>query len=138
VRGRSDRRSSFWVGGPAFQLPARFFATAAAKVVATAAPTTPVAPAPTTKSTAPSAAPAAATKAALWLGPGFVDHERAPVELMLVQLADSSLRFLIRAHLDEGEAAGSSSSHVAHHADGVDLASAAEQFSELILGGRVR
>jgi hypothetical protein len=57
---------------------------------------------------------------------------------MLVQLGDGLLRLIVRAHFHEREAAGAARGHVPHDADVVDLAGAAEQFGELIFGGRIR
>ena len=96
-------------------------------------------PPPTAAAIAAAAAAAtAATEAAFRLRARFVDDERPAFHLLLVEFADGFLRFLVRAHLDEREAASATSRHVAHHADAVDLARAAEQFGELIFGRGVR
>ena len=79
-----------------------------------------------------------ATEAAFRFRTCFVDDQRAPVHLLLVEFGDGFLRFLVRAHLDESEAARAAGRHVAHHANAVHLAGAAEQFGELIFGCGVR
>src|SRR5262249_6828066 len=73
-----------------------------------------------------------------WLGTRLVDHERPAFHLLLVELADRLLRFVVGAHLHEREAASPAGRHVAHHANTLDLAGAAEHFGELILGRGVR
>jgi hypothetical protein len=122
--------SSFWL--LPFVLPARFFSTAAAEVaVVVAAATTTAA----TTVTAASAAATTAAKAAFRFRTRFVHDQRPSIHLVLVQLADSLLRVIVRCHLHERKPAGAPGRHVSHDADIVDLTRPAEQFSELILGG---
>ena len=85
----------------------------------------------------PPPAATAAAEAAFRLRTRFVDDQRAAFHLLLVELADGFLRFLVRAHLDEREAARAAGGHVPHHANVVHLAGPAEQFRELIFRGRI-
>jgi hypothetical protein len=122
--------------GPS-HLPARFFAAAAAEVVATAAAATIAATAAKAAAAATAATPAAA-EATFRLRTSFVHDERTPFQLMLVKLGDRPLGLLVGAHLHECESARPAGGHVPHDPDGIDLPGTAEQFSELVLGGRIR
>src|SRR5207342_931533 len=82
-----------------------------------------------TAATTPVAAkPAAAAEATFRFRAGLVHRQRASAHLELVEFRGSLLRFLVRRHLDEREAAGTARRSVAHHSDGLDVARLTEQF----------
>src|SRR5262249_27283862 len=92
----------------------------AAAAAATAAATT-AAAAATAEATATAATTATAAAATLALL-GFVDAQRATVELDAIHLLDGGLRFLFRAHLDECEAARATRLAITGHEDALDRA----------------
>ena len=91
--------------------------------------------------TAASATEAAATTAAAGAcrhGLRLVDGEVAPAEVVVVQLFDRALRFLVGGHLDEAEAPGASRRHVAHDLHAFDGAASREELFEILLARGVR
>src|SRR4029453_14165580 len=117
------------------RLPARLFSPSSAEVAVVEAA---AATAAATSIATAAAAAATAAQPAFGFRRCLFDDQRAPVHLLLVKFADGFLCFLVRAHLDKSKAAGAAGSHVAHHANAVHLAGAAEQFGELIFGRGVR
>jgi hypothetical protein len=87
---------------PCVELPARL-APAAATTAATEV-----------ASAEAAARPATAT--AWHLRPSFVDGQTPSAELAVMELLDRRASGLVRAHLDEGEAAGATRGLIAHHA----------------------
>jgi hypothetical protein len=86
---------------------------------------------------AKAAAPAAATRAC-GHGLGLIDGQVAAAEIMIVQLLDRALRFLVGRHLDEAEASGATGCHVAHDFDAFDVSAAREELLEILLARGVR
>src|SRR5437868_8633289 len=101
-------------------LPARFAAATRAAAIAAVA------------------AAAAETARALRLRPRFIHRQAASAELMIVQLGDRFLRFFIRAHLHECEAARAPGGHIAHHLHRLDGAGLREQVLKIGFPGFVR
>ena len=75
-----------------------------------------------------------AAESPFWFRTRFVHHQGTSLEFVLVELADRPLRIIVGRHLDERETARASGRHVAHDADVVDLAGAAEEIRELFFG----
>src|SRR5690606_19381659 len=110
-------------------------ATAAAAVAAAATAAAAVATAATA---AAATAVATAARAALFARLGFVDLERAALELLPVGALDGGRGLLIVVHCDEGESAAAAGFPVACEED---LVNGAKLFEELLdgrLGGVVR
>ena len=79
---------------------------------------------------------AAAASISSWLG--FVDGEIAAAEVVVVQLFDRALRFLVGGHLDEAEAPRPSRRHVAHDLHALDRPAACKELLEILLPRAVR
>jgi len=85
-----------------------------------------------------SAKPAPARAGAeLRLGTRLVDDECPTIELKLMELSDGSLSVFLSGHLHERKATGPTSGDVAHDADGLDRANAAEQGVQFLVRGAV-
>src|ERR1700690_2043047 len=94
----------------------------------------PAAPAAVTTAAAPAATTTAATRALLRL----VDVDGATVDVTAVELLDRVRGFLVRAHLDEGEAAGAARLAVHDHLGVGDGAELPEELAKAHLGRVVR
>jgi hypothetical protein len=107
-------------------LPARLAsaATTATTTVSAAATTT--------------AAAAAKVTAADRLRPGLVDHQRASIELVLVEFVDRFLRVVVTCHFNERESARATGRLIAHHANIVDRSCSAEQLCEFFIRAFIR
>jgi len=75
--------------------------------------------------------------AELRLGTRLVDDECPTIELKLMEFTDGSLSVFLSGHLHERKATGPSCGHVAHDADCLDRAHAAEQSGQLLVRGAV-
>ena len=64
-------------------------------------------------------------------GSCLVDRQRAAAEIVLVELRNRLLRFLVGSHLDKREAARASGGHIAHDAHGLHIAGLTEQLLQL-------
>src|SRR5439155_1117856 len=82
-------------------------------------------------------APAEAAAGGLRLRARLVHSERAATQLVLVQLRDGRLCFLVRGHFHEPEAPCPTGRHVAHDAHRVDGTELFEQLLQLRLAGLV-
>src|SRR5687767_609448 len=105
-------------GSPAVATAAA--ATTATAAAVTAAAVSAAATAAATAITAEATATAATGTGLPFLG--FVDAQRAAIDLHTVHRLDGGLRIGIRLHLDEREAARAARVTVEHHADARDLA----------------
>ena len=119
------------LGSRATAAAAAAVATAAAAAVATAAAT---AAAVATAAAAVATAAAAAVLTRL----GLVDLERTVLNALAVEGLDRGLGGLVRAHLDEGEAAGAARLTVHHDVDVGHLAVLGEELPDVVLGGLER
>ena len=75
---------------------------------------------------------------ALFAGPGFVDDERAPAEVLAVHFGDGAGGRIGRSHLDEGEAAGPAGFPVRDDAAAGHVAEGGEGLAEIALRGAKR
>jgi hypothetical protein len=106
-------------------LPARFAATAAATTGPPTATTSAArAPAATTSAATASAeavaaATSAAAKAALGLGPRFIDIQRAAIHRVSIERGDSLIRLSFVCHFDECETAGTAGIAIRHDAGAI-------------------
>jgi hypothetical protein len=83
-------------------------------------------------------APRAAIIAAIVLGLGILDCERASVQVLPVELFLGGVSRLSAIHLDEAEAFGTAAIAVYYHIARFDDAYAGEKRAEIITGGVVR
>src|SRR4029077_80394 len=83
-------------------------------------------------------ATAAESARTLRLRTRLVHGQTAAAQLEIVQLVDRLLRFFVRAHLHEREAARPAGGHVAHDLHGFDRARAGEQVLKVGFTGFVR
>jgi hypothetical protein len=71
----------------------------------------------------------------LRLRPRFVDRDRPPADLVLVELRDRGARAVVGLHFDERESAGPAGGHVTHDAHRLDRSGLGEQRLEISLAG---
>jgi len=98
-------------------------------------PTIAIATATTATPALVAATPAAAPARALFARTRFVDRESAALEVLLVEHFNGLISFSLRAHLDEGEAAGTAGRPILHDVDRHDRASLGEIVLEVVFGG---
>jgi hypothetical protein len=70
---------------------------------------------------------AAATSHTGGLGTSLVHDQLSAVQLILVELRDGSLSFIVAGHFDEAESAGTARGHVTHDTGALDGPGPAEQ-----------
>jgi hypothetical protein len=139
----SSTDTKIFSGRPLSELPLVATASATVTTAAASASTTTAAvaaaitAATTTAAAAAEAATAAATTTAATTGTllGDVDAQRAPFEILLVQLVERLLGALGRRHLDEAETARLASHPVEHQLDLFDFTARGELLLDQVFSG---
>jgi hypothetical protein len=104
----------------------------------TTTPGTSTATGASTTTTARTSTTAAARRAAaISLGTGFVNVQRAPTQFFAIERGNCFLRFRGIGHFDEGKAARTASIAIGHDADLLDGPVGLEQRPQLCFGGAV-
>src|SRR5688572_25311280 len=94
--------------------------------------------APTTATAATAAAAEATAARACGHRLRLVDGQVPAAEVVVVELIDRLLRFLIGRHLDEPESARPAGGHVAHDLDALDGSASGEELLQVLLSRAVR
>jgi hypothetical protein len=119
-------------------LPAGLAASAATTTATARTPaTTAAATAGSTAATAAAeatTATAATAEAAIGLGPGFIDIQRAPIESVSIESLNCLIRFRLILHFNEGESPGTAGIAIGHNSGAIDGAVSFEETAYRLFG----